>query len=125
MNVVQNPVDAVENYSRYSSIQVPCSLLLGAFFQALANFEACGTMVFRERRLGRRIDGLEPRIAAVEEEYRELLESEIVRYKQETNLDSHNESGNLKSVKRSGSADDLNMEENVEERFNRKVSYAK
>tara|TARA_R110002060_G_scaffold69383_1_gene77991 strand:- start:836 stop:1084 length:249 start_codon:yes stop_codon:yes gene_type:complete len=82
-------------------------------------------MVFRERRLGRRIDGLEPRIAAVEEEYRKLLESEIVRYKQETNLDWHNESGNLKSVKRSGSADDLNMEENVEERFNRKVSYAK
>ena len=87
------------------------------------NFAACGTMVFRERKLGQRVGDLEPRVAAIEEEHRELLESETVGYKQETNLDWHNESGNLKSVKRSGSADNLN--ENVEERFNRKVSHVK
>lgn len=60
MNVVQNPVDAVENYSRYSSIQVPCSLLLGAFFQALGmplipflrdlQFKHRGKQTKRERR---------------------------------------------------------------------------
>jgi hypothetical protein len=81
-------------------------------------------MIFRDRKLGQRIDGLEPRLAAVEQEHREILESENVGYKQETNLDWHDDSGNLKSVKRSGSADDLNVEENVEERFNRKVCYA-
>ncbi|KAK0101582.1 hypothetical protein ONS95_006746 [Cadophora gregata] len=162
MNVVQNPVDAIEDYTPFRSIQLPASLILGAALNALGmslicsfviqrikiqgkqtkrggtttelrifrsddanktpNLKAWGTILLRERKIGRRVDNLEPRIdnleprlAAVEHELQEHVELEAPEYKQETNLDWHDDSGKLKSVKRSGSADELN----VAEKFNR------
>lgn len=86
-------------------------------------------MIFRDRTLGQRIDGLEPRLAVVERENRIFIEAAAAaannnnhnhnnnnHFEEETHIERY-ENGDIKCVKRSGSADEVQKVE----KFNAKV----
>ncbi|KAG4427803.1 hypothetical protein IFR05_016712, partial [Cadophora sp. M221] len=114
MNAIQNAPRVMENYSPSGPV----------LLSALVHVLAWGTMVFRDRALGQRIDGLEPRLAAVEEENRTIIEAAADaaaaaannnnQFEEVTYIEWH-ENGKFKCLKRSGCADEVQ----VVEKFNR------
>ncbi|KAL5323489.1 hypothetical protein ACEPPN_008026 [Leptodophora sp. 'Broadleaf-Isolate-01'] len=109
MNAIQNAPHVMENYSPSSSV----------LFSAFVHVLAWGTMIFRDRTLGQRIDGLEPRLAVVERENRIFIEAAAAaannnnhnhnnnnHFEEETHIERY-ENGDIKCVKRSGSADEV------------------